>query len=74
MSEYTLSNAAVIAGEGTSRAAGTYRVLVRTYGHDTLCDAYGLDRDGVNGGTFWADIVRQAVMHGDVNPETGELA
>lgn len=69
----TLTNSDILAGRGTSTAARIYRELVALHGHDTLCDAYGLDRDNVNGGTYWADVVRAAWMHGDIDAETGEL-
>lgn len=70
----TLTNADVLAGKGENWAARIYRELVAEYGHDALCDAYGLDRDDTNGGTYWADIVTQAILCGDVDIETGELS
>lgn len=71
-----LSNAQVQAGEGVSVYARLYRELVASVegGHDALCDAYGLDRDGVNGGTYWGDVIQQAILWGDIDTETGELA
>ena len=69
----SLTNAQVLGGRGTSQWANLYRELVALHGHDVLCDAYGLDRDEVNGGTYWRDIVLQAILHGDIDPETMEL-
>lgn len=69
-----VSNADILSGiYPESRAANAYRALVAAHGHDALCDAYGLDRDDVNGGTHWLDVVKQAVAHGDIDRETGNL-
>ena len=73
MSARILTNADVLAGAGTGKIHSAYRELVAAHGHDELCDAYALDRDAVNGGTYWVDVVRQALAHGDMDPETGEL-
>ena len=65
----TLSNSQVLAGQGTTPAHNAYRALVAGHGHDSLCEAYGLDIDSVNGGTHWADVVRQALAWGDIEPD-----
>ena len=66
MAETIIPNADVLAGQGDGRAHRAYRALVAEHGHDALCDAYGLDRDDVNGGTYWRDVVAQAYWHGDI--------
>lgn len=69
----TLTNADAMNGAGDD-AGRLYRELVANAGsHDALCDAYGLDRDDVNGGTYWRDVLRQAVRHGDIDTETWQL-
>lgn len=71
----TATNADVLAGRAsTNRAGDAYRALVAQTpgGHDALCDAYGLDCDGVNGGTYWTDVLYQAALHGDID-EDGNL-
>ena len=67
------TNLTVLQGEPTSRAAALYRELLQTHTHEALCDAYALNRDDINGGTHWADIIRTALLHGDIDPETLEL-
>lgn len=67
-----LTNAQVLAGQGTSKAAIAYRELRATHSQNALCDLYRLDRDEVDGGTHWTDIIRQAVGHGDID-EDGNL-
>lgn len=71
----TLTNDQVITAgpANTSPAALAYVAMIATMPHDEWCEAYGLDVDAQNGGTYWADVVRQAVMYGDVDAETGEL-
>jgi hypothetical protein len=66
-----LTNEQVLAGAGGSMARA-YRTLVTSVdgGHNALCDAYGLDRDDVHGGTWWPEVLEQALRHGDVDPET----
>ena len=70
---FSIPNARILEGESTTRAANAYRALVAAHGHDTLCTAYGLDTDAVNGGTHWTDVVRTAYLYGDIDPESGDL-
>lgn len=67
------SNADILAGSDDSKAASAYRELVSIHGHDALCDAYGLDRDDVDGGTHWTGVIDAALAWGDIDAETGEL-
>ena len=67
------TNLTVLQGEPTSRAAALYRELLALYTHDVLCRSYGLNTDDVDGGTHWADIVRAALMWGDIDRDTLEL-
>lgn len=78
-----LTNSQVLGGAGSSAGARLYREMIHnaadTYGvtpaeaHNRLCRAYGLDTDDQNGGTYWEDVVRQAVAYGDIDTETMEL-
>lgn len=66
------SNEQVLAGANNSHMARAYRALVAMHGHDTLCRAYGLDTDDVNGGTHWTDVMLSALIYGDVD-DAGNL-
>ena len=73
------TNTQVLNGEKNSPAARAYREMVHnvadTFGvtpeeaHNHLCRDYGLDTDDQDGGTYWADVVRQAVYHGDIDED-----
>lgn len=69
-----LPNIDALAGGG-GVAGRLYRELVAATlgGHNALCDAYGLDRDDIDGGTWWGDIVRLAMLNGDIDVETMTL-
>lgn len=74
-----LTNAQVLSGEGNSPAARAYREMVQnvavTFGttpeeaHNHLCRGYELDTDDQYGGTYWADVVLQAMYHGDIDED-----
>jgi len=73
MSNMTTTNAQVASGSIDNPWADLYFQLLAEYSHNELCDAYGLNRDGVDNGTHWTTVVSQAVAHGDIDPETMEL-
>lgn len=60
-----LTNEEVLVGGG-GVAGECYRALVSVVSHDDLCTGYGLDRDGERGGTWWGDVLEQALLFGDV--------
>ena len=60
-----LTNEEVLFGGG-GVAGELYRAMVAMLQHDEWCAAYGLDRDDEHGGTWWCDVVEQALLFGDV--------
>jgi len=73
VSNATSTNAQAATGTHANEWTALYRELLTQYTHDQLCDAYGLHRDDVEGGTHWTAVVAQAVAHGDIDLDTMEL-
>ena len=73
MSNRITTNAQAAAGALDNAWAALYCELLTHYSHDALCDAYGLYRDGVEGGTHWTVIISQAIAWGDIDLDTMEL-
>jgi len=73
MSNPTTTNAQAAAGALGNVWAGLYCELLATHSHEALCDAYGLHRDGVEGGTHWTVVISQAIAWGDIDLDAMEL-
>ena len=73
MSDMTTTNAEAAAGALDNVWAGLYCELLAARSHEALCDAYGLHRDGVEGGTHWTVVISQAIAWGDIDLDTMEL-
>ena len=73
MSNMTTTNAKAAAGALDNVWAGLYCELLAARSHEALCDAYGLHRDGVEGGTHWTLVISRAIAWGDIDLDTMEL-
>ena len=69
----TTTNAEAAAGALNNVWAALYCELLTGYSHDALCGAYGLHRDGVEGGTHWTLVISRAIAWGDIDLDTMEL-
>jgi len=69
----TTTNDEAAAGALDNVWAALYCELLATHSHDALCEAYGLHRDGVEGGTHWTVVISQAIAWGDIDLDTMEL-
>lgn len=67
MTEQSLTNDQVLAGEGTSKGAKAFRGLVEGYGLPALLKGYSLPEDA-----HWTAVLEQAFYWGDISSD-GEL-